>query len=334
MEYLVIDTESCTGRDNDGSLCSLGYAICDENLNVLAQKDLLFNPLPKRFSVGDEKHSKKTGITFAYSVEEFRKAPRFSELYDEVLKLFENRIVLGFAMGNDVKYLNNACDKFNLPRIEYKFYDIQLIYQLLHLEEKSVGLKTLNEKYQIDYLAHRSDEDAVGSVLLLKKFLESDGYTFEKAIKKYKIHKGKNTKKGYHNSYSGAVIDGLYGLKISKRIQSYVLANHIKNLPKPDGKIKRLCFSFKIERLDVNFVRTLIDLAIKKGLYYDHDTDIVKVYVTDEDDDKRTSHLNKKQKDNIKIYSLEEFCKFVNYSENLIYDDKKFLTKYYTQLTI
>ena len=47
MEYLVIDTESCTGRDNDGSLCSLGYAICDENLNVLEQRDLLFNPLPK-----------------------------------------------------------------------------------------------------------------------------------------------------------------------------------------------------------------------------------------------------------------------------------------------
>ena len=44
MEYLVIDTESCTGRSDDGSLCSLGYAICDENLNVIRQEDLLFNP--------------------------------------------------------------------------------------------------------------------------------------------------------------------------------------------------------------------------------------------------------------------------------------------------
>ncbi len=334
MEYLVIDTESCTGRDNDGSLCSLGYAICDENLNVLEQKDLLFNPLPKRFSVGDEKHYQKTGIAFAYTVDEFRKAPRFSELYDKIVDLFKDRIVLGFAMGNDVKYLNNACDKFNLPRIEYKFYDIQFVYQLLHPDEKSVGLKTLNAKYQIDYVAHRSDEDAVGSVLLLKKFLESDGYTFEKVIKKYKIHKGKNTKKGYHVCYSGAMIEELYGLKVSKRIQSFVLSDHIKNLVKPKGNANRFCFSFKIEKMDVNFVRTLIDLALQKGLYFDHDTDIVNVYVSDEGIDKRVSHLNQKKNDSLKIYTLEEFCKYINYTENLRYDDKKFLTKFYTQLII
>lgn len=332
MEYLVIDTESCTGRDNDGSLCSLGYAICDENLNVIEQKDLLFNPLPKRFSVGDEKNFKKTGISFAYSVEEFRKAPRFSELYNEVSNLFKDRIVLGFAMSNDVKYINNACDKFNLPRIEYKYYDIQFVYQLLHPEETSVGLKTLNLKYQIDYIAHRSDEDAVGSVLLLKKFLELEGYTFDKVIKKYKIHKGRNAKNGYHACFSGAMIEGLYGLKISKRIQSFVLSNHIKNLKKPTENFKRLCFSYKIERMDVDFVRTLIDLSLENGLFYEHDTDIINIYVTDESEDKRIAHLSKKQKDNLKIFSLEEFCKLINFTENNSYDDKKFLSKFYTEL--
>ena len=81
MEYLVIDTESCTGRSDDGSLCSLGYAVCDENLNILSQNDVLFNPMPKRFQVGDKKNAKRTGITFAYTVEEFRKAPKFCDIY-------------------------------------------------------------------------------------------------------------------------------------------------------------------------------------------------------------------------------------------------------------
>ena len=64
MEYLVIDTESCTGKDNDGSLCSIGYAVCDENLNIIKQEDVLFNPLPKRFAVGDKKKRKADGRYF------------------------------------------------------------------------------------------------------------------------------------------------------------------------------------------------------------------------------------------------------------------------------
>lgn len=333
MEYLVIDTESCTGRADDGSLCSLGYAVCDENLNVIKQEDVLINPLPKRFFIGDKKNFKRTGIEFAYTVDEFRKAPRFNLHYSKIAQLFKGRIILGFSMSNDVKYLNDACDKFDLPRIEYKYYDIQFIYQLLHPEETSVGLKTLNEKYGIEYLAHRSDEDAVGSVLLLKKFLESDGLTFAEVVKKYKLHKGFNSTEGYHSCFAEAVIDGNYGLKISKRIQGVILANYLKNLPYLNSPAEKVCFSHKIEKGDVNFVRTLIDLCIEQNYSYEHDTDVVTTYVTDEKEDKRIAHLTPKQKDKLKIYTLKEFCKKVGYVENFIYSDKNFLISFFKRLT-
>lgn len=333
MEYLVIDTESCTGRGDDGSLCSLGYAICDEELNILKQEDILFNPMPKRFLIGDKKNLKRTGISFAYTVEEFRNSPRFFEVYAKVKELFKGRIVLGFSMSNDIKYINDACDKYEMPRIEYKFYDIQFIYQLLHPEETSVGLKTLNEKYGIEYIAHRSDEDAAGSVLLLKTFLKAEGLTFNEVIKKYKIHKGKNTSKGYHIGYSDAVIDQLYGLKRSKRIQGIILSDFIKNLPFVNTPKERICFSHKIEKMDVNFVRTLIDLCYEQNCCYDHDTDIITLFVTDDKEDKRISHLTPKQKKNLKIMSLNEFCDFVGYTEDFEYHDKAFLTSYYQQLS-
>lgn len=333
MEYLVIDTESCTGRANDGSLCSIGYAVCDENLNVLKQEDVLINPLPKRFFIGDKKNFKRTGIEFAYTIEEFRKAPRFNNLYAKIKELFKGRTVLGFSMSNDVKYLNDACDKFELPRIEYKYYDIQFVYQLMHPEETSTGLKTLNEKYQIEYIAHRSDEDAVGSVMLLKRFLECDGLTFADAIKKYKIHKGVNNHEGYYTCYADSVIEGLYGLKISKRIQSIVLANYLKNLPYLSAPIEKVCFSHKIEKMEVNFVRTLIDLCYEQNYSYDRDTDVATIYVTDEKDDKRISYLNKKQLEKLKVLTLSEFCKLVGYTEDFIYNDKTFLTAYYKRLT-
>lgn len=332
MEYLVIDTESCSGRSDDGSLCSLGYAICDENLNVLKQEDILINPLPKRFSVGDKKNAKRTGITFAYTVEEFRKAPKFCDVYLKIKDLFKGRTVLGFSMSNDVKYLNDACDKYSLKRIEYKFYDIQYIYQLMHPNDNAIGLKTLNEKFGIEYLAHRSDEDAVGSALLLKSFLNAENTALNSVLKKYKVHRGVNGADGYYLCYSDAVIEGLYGLKISKRIQSYVFAEYLKSLPYVQRPTERICFSTKIEKQDVNFVRTLIDLCYEKGYSYDHDTDLTTIFVTDEKDDKRITYLNAKQRAKLKILTLKEFCDFVGYSEDFIYSDKTFLTSYYKKL--
>ena len=97
MQYLIIDTESCTGKSDDGSLCSLGYAIADENFNIVERNDLLINPLPKRFAVGDKKNLKRTGVMFAYGVEEFRRAPTFKDRYYDVKRLFNGRLVLGFA---------------------------------------------------------------------------------------------------------------------------------------------------------------------------------------------------------------------------------------------
>ena len=88
-------------------------------------------------------------------------------------------------MTNDIKYLNNACDCFSLPRIEYKFYDIQFIYQLLFPEQTSIGLKTLSANFGIEYLEHRSDEDAVSSLLLLKKFLGLYGANFSEVIDQF-----------------------------------------------------------------------------------------------------------------------------------------------------
>ena len=157
---------------------------------------------------------------------------------------------------------------FSLPRIEYEFFDIQFIYQLLHPEDVSVGLKTLNEKYSIEYVAHRSDEDAAGSVILLKKFLEVCETSLNDVIRKYQVHCGKNLLTGYHMCYSEAMIDELYGLKRSKKIQNVIFIEYLKNLPVAKNAKDKVCFSYKIEKLEVNFIRTIIDLAISKNIYY------------------------------------------------------------------
>ena len=170
--------------------------------------------------------------------------------------------------------------------------------------------------------------------MLLKKFLEAEDTTLASVVKKYKIHKGVNSTNGYYVCYSDAVIEGLYGLRISKRIQSYVFAEYLKNLPYVQKPVERICFSAKIEKLDVDFVRTLIDMCYERNFVYDHDTDLTTIFVTDDKEDKRILYLNEKQRKRLKIMSLEEFCKFLGYTENFIYSDKTFLTNYYQKFIV
>ena len=115
---------------------------------------------------------------------------------------------------------------------------------------------------------------------------------------------------------------------------SFLHGMTLKKLPKPKKTDKKVCFSYKIEKMDVNFVRTLIDLCYEKGYAYDHDTDICFIYVSNEKDDKRIAHLNEKQLAKIKRFSLTEFCDFIGYDSVKKYSDTEFLTDFYSKLTL
>lgn len=332
MEYLVIDTESCTGKDRDGSLCSLGYVVCDENLNILKKEDVLINPLPKRFAVGDKKNAKRTGVTFAYEVEEFRKAPRFSERYHFLKNLFENRLVVGFSMTNDIKYLNDACDKYKLPRISFEFIDVQFIYQLLRPEQNSVGLKTLAEKYGLTYREHRSDDDAAATAMLLKAVLKENGLSFDAFVDKYGVKRGENSNRGYHMGFSDALNVEKFNLRRSRKIQSILYSEYVRRLPKFKNRAK-VSFSAAVEKLNVNYVRTLVELLIEKGYSFTRDADTCSIYVfiSEEENDKRREALRSMKKRKIEMIKLPDFEARIGYEKNLSFEkqDLDFLTDYY-----
>lgn len=328
MEYVIIDTESCTGKGDDGSLCSIGYALADENFVITKRNDLLINPLPKRFSVGDKKNLKRTGVLFAYSEEQFRNSPDFKNRYAQIKNLFNGRTVLGFAMGNDVKYINDACDKFNLPRIEYEFTDIQFLYKLSHPSENSVGLKTLADKYGISYLEHRSDEDAVVSLLVLKQVLSECGCTFKQYLDKYEVKFGKNLISGKYNSYSMAEFRNEQGLKISKRLQRLVLNEYLRKLPiKTTGEI--YSFAYCVEKNDVDELRTIIDALYLRGDCFTRDADICTVYVKcDEyESDQTLIRLKDTSKRLKRVIGYGELKKELGINEIKKYDDSRFLAR-------
>ncbi len=318
MEYLIFDTESCTGHADDGSLCSLGYVIADENFNVIKRDDILINPLPSKFFVGDKKHAKQTGITFAYSIEEFRRSPRFDALYDKIANLFKDRLALGFSIVNDLRYLNDACVKYSLPIINYKFLDVQYIYKLIHPEENAVGLKILCEKYGCEYLAHRADEDAFATLTLLKKILDEKAIDLHTLLLKYGVVLGTNDTEGYVLNYSYSVIKKEFGLKPSNKVLLSIYSDFVKNLI-PEKNKTIFCFSHKTERKYPDRLLSMIDYIYKKGFCFTKEVDSCDFLITTDNE----------EIENPKAITFEEFERKTGFNQNYLFNDEKLLELYY-----
>ena len=222
MKYLTFDIESCTGNPYDGSLCSFGYILA-ENGEKLGAGDILCNPLPKRFTLGC--FGKEPSLKLAYPVSTFRREPRFNARYREIQGLFEKAdLVLCFAGSNDLKYLNNACDSFSLPRFTFRFLDVQLTAGLVIPELKNHGLKAAASRFGIDYLEHRSDEDARVTYEVFEKTLEVFGGDLDALIKKFGIEYGANGPRGHINCFAIKDIEEkLSGL--SKSVRKNIVAS-------------------------------------------------------------------------------------------------------------
>ena len=185
MRILTFDIESCTGNPLDGSLCSFGYVLC-ENGVVAGGGDILCNPLPERFLLGG--FGKSIGLKLAYPTSHFRRQPRFDRRYCEIKALFDSvDLVLGFAVQNDLRYLNNACDSFSLPRIPFKFLDVQLLGGLVLPEHRNHGLKAFAEQFNIEFIEHRSDEDARVTYEIFARLVELSGKTLTELVERYGI---------------------------------------------------------------------------------------------------------------------------------------------------
>ena len=166
MKYLFFDIECANCYQNSAKIFSLGYCITDEKFNILHDKeDVLINPRD-RF---DWYVAKKM---MAYPKSIFESKPPFPDFYDFFKAMFEDpeTIVIGYAVTNDVHFLQDDCKRYELTPFTYRFYDVQQIYarqpennEAKNLEDSLLawcGVEAEN--------LHRSDEDAYNTMRILK----------------------------------------------------------------------------------------------------------------------------------------------------------------------
>lgn len=181
MKYIFFDIECANCYQGKGKICSFGYVITDTSFNVIEKCDLVINPAAK-FNLGPD-------IVLAYDKNTFKNAPMFPDFYGEITTLLEDEdaMVFGFSACNDARYLNNDCIRYNLPSIDYTFYDVQQILMGIKDTRNQPSLigSCLEFGIEENQDVHKSDDDSLMTMELLRAICIQQEKTPEQLIEQY-----------------------------------------------------------------------------------------------------------------------------------------------------
>ena len=184
--FVFFDCECANTFDGVGKICSLGYVICDDDLNVIESEDVVMNP---ECDFDWYLFSGKGGCKLAYSKDYFRIKPNFEAYYKAIKKLLTTgqRYIAGFAVGNDVGFVNNACERYDLEYIQYRAFDLDKYLE--HKYNRKQKLSEWAEEFGVNmakFQSHKSVDDAMMTMLCLKAECMKTGKSAEQIMVEYK----------------------------------------------------------------------------------------------------------------------------------------------------
>ena len=178
MKYLFFDIECADG--GKATICSFGYVIADMNFKMIKREDIIINPEGRFFLTG---RAGRPDVELAYPKETFFRAPKFPKFHSKLKALLENEeyYVIGHSIGDDVKYLNKACERYGLEPFKFSYFDTQRMYRELKGAGNLISLEHALEENEIDegFRFHQSVEDARATMFLLKALLKRAETPFE-----------------------------------------------------------------------------------------------------------------------------------------------------------
>lgn len=183
MNYLFFDVECANSFNGVGKICEFGYVLTDENLNIIKQGIHLINP-----DAEFDWYVKYKIIS--YAIKEYEKAPKYPQIYrmhiQELVEL-PDTLYVGHGVRDDIKYLNDEANRYNLPRFERQCIDSSQIHRRFYNLPQTKGLKAIVKELEIgDHKKlHNSEYDAKMTLEYVKRMCEESGLSFEQLIKKH-----------------------------------------------------------------------------------------------------------------------------------------------------
>lgn len=183
MKYLFFDIECANSFGGTCKMCEFGYVLTDNNFNVIQKVDYPMSPgkKSKRDNRFDLKiYDREPGFKWAYDTDFYYTCEEFPFFYERIKGLLEDEdtLVFGHAVANDLRYLNSAAKRYNLPTLDFSAYDTQVMMNYFSTQRQNfLGLKDAflrlcsHEEY-IKIQSHLSADDAYMTMRVVQRMCE------------------------------------------------------------------------------------------------------------------------------------------------------------------
>lgn len=182
MKYLFFDIEGANSYNYVSKMCTFGYVIVNENFELKSKIDVIMNPESPFDSHIINEHMN------AYPIEKYVSRPPFSYFYKSIKNILEaeEQINIGWSTANDVRYIYDACQRYHLEQINYKYFDLQKVYIKIFNLETATKLENACQDCGVEHgTIHKSDEDAYLTMQLCQKLCEKENLTIDEFVEKY-----------------------------------------------------------------------------------------------------------------------------------------------------
>ena len=333
MKYLIFDIECCDGKH----ICEFGYVLADEQFNVIEQKEILINPnMP--FNLTGRPHQKD--LYLHYSDEVYYAGKEFPEYYNEIKGLIEqeDQIIVGHSIINDAKFLNTACERYNLESINFKCADSQRMLNEIFDNNHAVSLEDAGVIFDIkkpEYL-HKADDDAKTTMELISNMCKSLECALTDLIDLCPSCSGENKDFKYRYLEDKTLYEKMISCKVDRifGLNKRMFTKFLEISNKPQKQInslltgKAVCISLNYELEHFREMMALIQLINKHGATYERKATHSNVFVTweckqDNGEDRFCSRKKyveewNEKGTNIKIISFEELLDLLKTTDDEI----------------
>lgn len=181
MKLLFFDMEFANGQV-PGSVYSFGYVTTDEEFRILTPpEDILISPECEWNEYVKEN-------ILAYPEEQVEAADAFPALYERLSQIFsECDVAVGFSVSNDNRALRKDCERYALPPLSYRWFDVEKLCRMLREHKEAHGLGGYYAAWcgHAPQNAHRSDGDALATMELFSAICRAKHVTADMMIEAY-----------------------------------------------------------------------------------------------------------------------------------------------------
>lgn len=347
QQYLFFDLEFANSQKESYKIYEFGYVIVDEDFNIIKTDNFTINPDISRRE-WDWYVLRKI---LHRDIKEYENALTFDKYYNQIKEMITtSSFVFGHTLMHDAKGLNDECKRYQLPSIDYDFYDVKVIYKNTSENSKEASLIGILKELNIvtEYDHHDAQMDALNTMLILKELKKLSNLTIEemisnspnaydsskdfkiKSYEEYKIRKEKEMKIKMEEEKKRITEAGKENTMFGKSIEFSLFTafvENLKNTQKQPQTLKdmKVSISINYEQQHYKQMLNIVKMIVDRGGKYQNKSSETDIFVTydlfDENDEKRRcsrlQHAEKAILDgaNIKIIDFVSFLEMFNITE-------------------